>query len=394
MTESNTPLLEATPTAQTLEVHSYRHRRISEDMYQRALVGAYFYVIACLLIMAITDYHVRWPWPAALLLAAYVLLWWLRYQHHPPTRGAQAAQYTQWFRQQWLLVQIGTFMWGLVPALVGWVQRKPDSSVLVVTVVTVAFATAASHTLAMHPTHARIAIFSLLFPAVAVFALPMVELWSTSVTLFIYAFYLMANLRRNANEYVQQINTEIDLISSRAEVSRLSLLDTLTTLPNRLSYEQAWPQAWHAAARKREPLVLFVLDIDHFKRINDKYGHLAGDACLRHFADILRQHVRRDSDSIARIGGEEFVVILPATLPEFAYTMAEQFRASLGATPCRFEDVAIAMTVSIGMGAVDWDADTNPSATFNRIDHACYEAKNDGRNRVKVAKLPLAPDKT
>ncbi|MES2073943.1 MAG: GGDEF domain-containing protein [Pseudomonadota bacterium] len=373
------------PIEQALEAEHYKNRRACEDLYKRALIGPVFYLIACALILAITGYHRQWPLLAGLPVAVFLLLWWLRYRHRPPAKDAAAEQYTEWMRGQWRLIHVGSVVWGVIPALVGWQQGSPDSAVMVAAISTVAFGTAASQAFAMHPGQARISILIMTLPAVAVFALPALDLGSTGLTLFIYSFYLIANLRRSAKEYAQQVGTEIDLISSRAEIARLSLTDTLTGLPNRRSYERAWQQAWHLAARKHEALGLLMLDLDHFKQVNDKYGHLGGDACLRHFAELLRQHVRRDSDIIARIGGEEFVVILPATPADDAHTMAEQLRAALVATPCRFGEMTIAMTVSIGTGTVNWEADIDPSATFSRIDHACYQAKSVGRNCVMAA---------
>ena len=388
MTESSADLNQPFPMAQAQEADHYRNKRTCGDLYQRALIGPVFYLIGCLLILAITGYQHRWPLLSALPIAAFLLLWLLRYRHRPPLPDAAAGKYAQWKREQWLLQHLGSVVWGVISALVGWQQGRPDSAVMVAAISTVAFGTAASQAFAMHPAQARITILMLMLPSAIVFALPALDLASTGLTLFIYTFYLMANLKRSANEYAQQVETEIDLISSRAEVARVSLTDALTGLPNRLSYERAWEQAWHLAVRNRETLGLLMLDLDHFKQINDKYGHLGGDACLRHFADLLRHYVRRDSDIIARIGGEEFVVILPASTESDAIAMAEQLRTALVATPCNFAGATIPMTVSIGVGTVALDADADPADTFSRVDLACYDAKGAGRNCVMAATSP------
>ncbi|MFZ6647706.1 GGDEF domain-containing protein [Undibacterium sp. TJN25] len=389
MTESAAHLT-TPPMAPLLEASAYRNKRTSEDLYKRALIGPVFYLLGCVLILAIAGYHHRWPLYSALPIAAFLLLWVLRYRHRPPAPGASAEAYTLWKREQWFLLHLGSVVWGVIPAIVGWMQMRPDSTVMVAAIATVAFGTAASQAFALHPAQARITILVLMLPAAAVFALPQLDLASTGITLFIYTFYLMANLKRSASEYAQQVDTEIDLISSRAEVARVSLTDTLTGLPNRLSYERAWEQAWNLAVRNQETLSLLMLDLDHFKQINDTYGHQGGDACLRHFAELLRRFMRRDSDIIARIGGEEFVVILPATTAGDARAMAEQLRVALTESPCSFEGAAIAMTVSIGLGCVEPGTDADPAATFRRVDLACYEAKGAGRNCVMAAR-PISP---
>ncbi|GGC64372.1 GGDEF domain-containing protein [Undibacterium terreum] len=388
MTESSA--INRLAIAPTLEADNYRAKRTCEDLYKRALIGPIFYLLGCALILAIAGYQRQWPLLSALPIVAFLLLWVLRYRHRAPVPGSPTEKYAHWKRRQWLLLHLGSMVWGAVPAIVGWLEGSPDSAVMVAVISTVAFGTAASQAFAMHPPQARITMLALMMPTAIVYVSPRLDLASTGITLFIYTFYLMANLKRSANEYAQQVETEIDLISSRAEVARVSLTDALTNLPNRLSYERAWAHTWHLAVRQRETLGLLVLDLDHFKQINDKYGHLGGDACLRHFADLLSLHVRRDSDIIARIGGEEFVVILPATTEDDASAMAEQLRTALMETPCRYEDAEISMTVSVGVGIVNLDADADPAATFSRVDLACYDAKGAGRNCVMAAK-PILP---
>ena len=112
------------------------------------------------------------------------------------------------------------------------------------------------------------------------------------------------------------------------------------------------------------------------------YGHAAGDACLRHFAQILAQQFRRAGDLCARIGGEEFAVILSGASAFEAANLGREFSDALIKSPCHYRDQQITVTASIGAGAADWDSDPDPVATFARIDQACYEAKKQGRSRL------------
>lgn len=385
MSPSMPALPENTSIKQAVEAARYRDYRSSQDFYERSLIGPVFYLLGFLVVFGIANYYHRWPWLTLLFSGAFLSLWWLRYRHVPPAKTATSAQFRTWFTEQWLLLYIGVFLWGLIPAFVGSVQRQPDTSVLISLIATVAFSSAASHILDFDEARARICILLLHMPTVFVFAFSFSNLSAASLTLGVYTIYLIASLRRSAFEYDKQITLEIELINSRNEVARLSMTDVLTGLPNRLSYESAWPQAWHHATRQRDSLALLMLDLDHFKHINDQHGHLAGDACLRHFAKILQKNSRRESDLLARIGGEEFVVILPSTGHDEAFAMAEKLRLAVANAPCLFGKTFIPLAVSIGVGISDSDKDADPTATFNRVDHACYQAKEAGRNRVIAA---------
>ena len=141
------------------------------------------------------------------------------------------------------------------------------------------------------------------------------------------------------------------------------------------------------AEQQRSRGALLMVDIDHFKRVNDHYGHLAGDHVLRHIVGVLRQRLRA-SDVLGRYGGEEFMVLLPGTDLHGAAQLAEQLRQAVQAAPCEWQGQRIAFTVSIGVAAsADTPADPSPTseALLQAADQALYRAKDDGRNRVALA---------
>ena len=129
---------------------------------------------------------------------------------------------------------------------------------------------------------------------------------------------------------------------------------------------------------------LVMLEIDHFKAVNDKYGHLAGDRILRAVAKLLDEQ-KRSSDFLARYGGEEFALILPETTQDQAIKLAEKTRDKVGRSSFRFEGHTIKVKVSIGVGQVSTPDDT-AKEFFGRVDAAMYRAKVGGRNRVELAK--------
>ena len=367
----------------------YRMRRTADEFYRRSLSGSLYYAISFSLVDSIARYdRISW-WLLVLPVAVFIAFIWLRTLHRPPGPAAGREDYRCWAWRHWLIIHLGLLLWGVIVATVGWRQAGPDSATMVVIVCTIAHATALSHAYAMYPAQARLGIAALMGPGAVMFFIPGLHLWSAGVVLSVYFIYLMGTLSQSAKLYDHQVDMEIDLINQRAENARLALTDTLTGLPNRRQYELVMDHTWKSAVRLGAPLALLVLDIDRFKRINDTFGHPAGDACLRHFAEILRQLFSRGSDYIARIGGEEFVIIMPDTPVTAAATKAEAVRQTLAASPCRHEGAEIAFTVSIGVGMVDPEVDESPDATFNRVDHACYEAKRAGRNRVIAADRAL-----
>ena len=164
------------------------------------------------------------------------------------------------------------------------------------------------------------------------------------------------------------------------EVMSLARTDPLTGLHNRLSLDEFSRQALAGARRDGLPLSLILLDIDHFKRFNDDFGHQIGDVILQVVAERLKQ-VLRDSDAAFRLGGEEFVIVLPGAKAEQATQVAERVRMSLADAPTEAASSALKLTASFGV--VDWCApDETWDELLGRADQALYEAKNSGRDRV------------
>lgn len=166
------------------------------------------------------------------------------------------------------------------------------------------------------------------------------------------------------------------------EQRQKALLDPLTGLPNRAAWSERVErevQHWQAHGGH---LLMAILDLDHFKRINDNYGHLAGDKVLKIVADQLRKRLR-GQDFIARFGGEEFVVLLPQTPPAVGLKLAETLRAAIEACPFHFKGDRVVITTSIGLSA--FRTGERGDQVLKRADDALYRAKDQGRNRVEQA---------
>ena len=198
--------------------------------------------------------------------------------------------------------------------------------------------------------------------------------------------YLIRPIDRH--ELLARVRTQIkrkrhaDLLRTRLEESvELAITDSLTGLHNRRYMEGHLRTLVAESLAANRPLSVLVADIDFFKRINDAYGHDAGDHVLREFANRFRRNTR-GVDLACRFGGEEFVIIMPDTTLERACQVGERLRACVAGEPFRLNaNVQLAVTASVGLAMLEGAEDT-PEALFKRADNALYAAKRDGRNRV------------
>ncbi|HWV09702.1 MAG TPA: GGDEF domain-containing protein, partial [Pseudomonas sp.] len=164
------------------------------------------------------------------------------------------------------------------------------------------------------------------------------------------------------------------------EQRQKALLDPLTGLPNRAAWSERLDLELSRWQRYGGDLLLAVVDIDHFKRINDAYGHLAGDKVLKIIAGELHKRLRK-TDFIARFGGEEFVLLIPSTPFEAGVQLMETLRGAIEACPFHFKGEPVTITLSAGISA--FSASERSDQVFERADQALYRAKRDGRNRVE-----------
>jgi diguanylate cyclase len=188
---------------------------------------------------------------------------------------------------------------------------------------------------------------------------------------------------------VKTYNQEILQVRERADtLEKEVLLDELTQTSNRRAYDLRANDALRRYHRDGVPFSLIFIDIDHFKKVNDGYGHSAGDKCLREIAKLLKGSLRK-TDFFARYGGEEFIAILDGNNAEEARNVAEKMRSRIKKTRFSYNEEIIPVTISLGVTEV-MRSDTDAEVCFFRADEALYRAKKDGRNRVRViTDLPL-----
>lgn len=186
------------------------------------------------------------------------------------------------------------------------------------------------------------------------------------------------------NREIHKVNAEFAILNNKLE--RLATIDELTNLANRRHAMAFFERSWEQASRHNQPLSCIMLDIDHFKTVNDTYGHAMGDVVLSHIAQILDDNARA-GDLTARFGGEEFFIICPQTEMEGAMTVAERIRRSVEATRTQSGDLEIGVTISAGVARQGENIQT-PDDLLKAADEALYQAKRTGRNRVCATHLP------
>jgi len=180
---------------------------------------------------------------------------------------------------------------------------------------------------------------------------------------------------------LHSVKREIEVVQAKTKALELeTLLDPLTGIHNRRAYEQRFREEMQRFSRYGQIFSLLILDIDHFKNVNDEHGHVVGDRCLKEIVGRIGP-ILRECDFLARYGGEEFVVLLPGIDCSRAYQVGEKLRLTIERTRFQFRGTDIPLTISIGVSAVK-DSDQDEEALFQRVDKAVYDAKRTGRNRT------------
>jgi len=183
-----------------------------------------------------------------------------------------------------------------------------------------------------------------------------------------------------------RIKTHIQLKAKTDLLEKLASLDGLTEIPNRRAFDTALERQFNQAQRTGTPLSLLILDIDYFKKFNDHYGHPMGDECLRRVASTLMELTHRPEDLVARLGGEEFAILLPNTDNTGAALRAEQYRISIENLniPHQLNNPTPHVTISIGVGTIMPKPNDRLSDLIKAADDALYQAKNQGRNQIRT----------
>jgi diguanylate cyclase (GGDEF)-like protein len=193
-------------------------------------------------------------------------------------------------------------------------------------------------------------------------------------------------LERNVSRRTSELSAALEqLADANSRLRESNRRDVLTGMFNRRHFREVFEQMLHHAIETRQPISLLLMDLDHFKRVNDEFGHLAGDECLRMLARNLDECLAPEVALTGRFGGEEFVILLPGAATAKAREVAERIRHRVAGSPVRYGGKEIGMTASIGICSLTGGSNATADDLLHQADDALYAAKNAGRNRVHAA---------
>jgi len=195
---------------------------------------------------------------------------------------------------------------------------------------------------------------------------------------------LLKNITDNITLENSSLGVESEIYNLIDNLQRITLKDTLTGVYNRRYINERLPVDITNAAVTKQGLSIIMADIDHFKKINDTYGHSMGDMVLREFAQNLSRNLKRQGDWVARYGGEEFLICIPGSSLENAEKIAEKLRASVEENVVNRDTVPVKVTASFGVSAIDRIIGKDISSFIEEADKKLYSAKQKGRNRVEA----------
>lgn len=289
-----------------------------------------------------------------------------------------------------LLILISALHWGLISAWIFYSKEFPLLDYPFMVMLS-AFAIGGSITLSVsreirifYPTlmYAPSLIQGFLFDNNALFLI-------LALLAFLSLIYILEASRVSSMDYFQAITQE-NIASERAStLEELSNTDPLTRVKNRLFFNRQFTEEWKRHDRLHAPISIMMLDLDHFKYINDNYGHVCGDQCLQEVAQTLQTQIPRSTDTIARYGGEEFVILLKNTKLEMAEKIADRLVQAISEIKLTKDAQAISVSCSIGVASTIPNYQVNGELLLIAADTAMYQAKKNGRNQWVSTKIKV-----
>jgi diguanylate cyclase (GGDEF)-like protein len=358
-----------------------------EDTYRRALIGGLFYLAAWMVVGNYGGAFSRAPTASWLLVLAFTALAMARFARRPP-RAADASRLFSWLQVHWLIVIATTTLWGGVFL---WTMLDPAFAPArtAALLTTLGLAIAFAHTYSMRRGFALVGIAALYLPG-------LVLLWgdphdrAVALVMSVYLIYVVISLLRSHADYQERLDLDQVLRDQRDLFAQQSRIDPLTELANRRHFADVLANASQRAQSTGAPLCLLLLDIDYFKKINDTYGHAVGDACLIAIAERLRAQFSGEGGLAARLGGEEFGVVLDGHELSAAARRAEVFREELARQPFELDGIRLPVTVSLGLAEFDPIVHRHADGLYRAADRAVYRAKSAGRNCLCLDEPSLA----
>ena len=358
--------------------------RVIDDLRKRSNLGFIFYLTVPYCVFLTDGYYQRHPSFTISSLAIFSAICLLRLLHQLRSRrrrqqGAGLGDYRIFF----FGVMVTAITWGVIAA----VTLTLDNELVVQLMMAICTAGFCSGgVIAFIPDRTLSVLYNLLMLVpVVIFLLARGTYVGLGVAIALYSMYLVLITLRGNHEYWNALENESLLEEKTLQLQQQSRTDPLTGLFNRRHFEELFQLALGICVRQNSSITLMMIDIDHFKAINDSSGHLAGDEYLKLVGTVLLRVFRRDTDIIGRFGGEEFVIVLVDKEPANAASLAESFRQEVADSVLTFKESEIRSTVSIGLTSCLPGAGISLTELLEDADQALYAAKNGGRNRLVIS---------
>ncbi|MGA2781276.1 MAG: GGDEF domain-containing protein [Smithella sp.] len=365
----------------TFERHKM-NKRVVQDLKKRSTIGILFYIVLSFIIVFADNFHERHLIFSMFFLLSMggICLFRLVHLVVSPKMGEsyEALNKNIFFAS----VIITGLIWGVTYALIMLQKGEYVTQFLMSLCVC---GLCAGGVVAFIP-HRRLSIFfniSMLMPATITVLVSGLNI-SLTVMIFLFSVYMVLIAYRGNREYWNALENEYLLEIKSREMERLSNTDVLTGLYNRRYFDEAFDREWKRSGRDNSLLSIILFDIDHFKNVNDTFGHQAGDEYLKKTAETMTSVFKRDYDIVARYGGEEFMVLLPGINADHASQMAEKVRKKIESMILDHRGKKVGATISAGIMCCVPNFNTIPDFIISCVDQALYIAKLGGRNRVAV----------
>ena len=353
-------------------------RQVLKDLDRRVVNGIYIYLAVWMLIGAATDFYLAHPqlyWLISSALASFGLLRVFGYVY-----VAKSLQPNQTVQFVWHFVNmlLPSALYGVLLSLAIY---SPAFEEMFFYLLISIFAFISTGSMGYAP----IKSFSLIFVA-ALTILPLLTAFFVSdeqliigLLLILYSSYMMLQATRMNKEYLL-------LIQQQFELKQLNLQDSLTGIANRRHFEDSISSAWNSGNRSQNQLVLVLVDVDYFKRINDTFGHAAGDQVLKEIANIVHFACKREGEFAARIGGEEFALLVRSNEDDNVELLIEKIRQKIESEEIIVDNQIIKVTCSFGIAITKPSLDKTISEFYKVADKCLYAAKDSGRNQIVSGK--------
>ncbi|MBU1193682.1 MAG: diguanylate cyclase [Proteobacteria bacterium] len=358
------------------------YRRVADDLKRRSYVGVFFYMVILYLVLFTNDYYDQHPDFSNRLIFLIVGICLFRFFHWPIAKWLEP-EFVKLNNCLFLLsVALTALIWGVGFAQFLLQRGDADANLLMV-MCTIGLTCGAS--VAYVPYFRLAFIFNIFILVPGIFVMLLFSINLPLATAFILMFlYLSFMAYRGNQEYWKALENEYLLEEKSKDLEKISRIDGLTGLYNRRYFDEVYSFEWNRSVRKKQSISIILADIDYFKKVNDQYGHLAGDDYLKAAGQLLRQVFKREIDIIARYGGEEFIVLMPGETQENVFLLALKAQKAFEAYSLEYEGQMIKTTLSLGTATCVPDQDSESQALIARADNALYKSKENGRNRVTI----------